>query len=223
MPVDPVTGEALPYAGQPGAPAGAPPMPPGGPGAPPPPAGGPPAGMPGEPGVADLEAAEQQEAMAKMEAIAATAPQPKKPYTIKTIQMFAEQVDAAIDALAGTDIPLPSWEPDPAMVEKGDRWGEPLPLEVYAPAVALVEAVRMVSEEGEVKFDKFIFEPTELWSDTELKVAAGKMKSMQKDKALAKALQGPMGGEEAPPAPEEAELPPAGEMSEEDQALMGAM
>lgn len=31
MPVDPATGERLPYAGEPGAPADAPPMPPGGP------------------------------------------------------------------------------------------------------------------------------------------------------------------------------------------------
>jgi len=223
MPIDPATGQQLPYQGDPGAPAGAPPMPPGGPGAPmgaPPPPGAAPGGAP----VDDLAAAEQQEAMAKMEAIAATAPVPSKPYSIKAIQTFAGEVDAAIDFLAGVDIPLPAWEPDQAMVEKGGKWMEPLPLEVYAPAVALVEAVKMVSGEAGGKFDKHVFEPTELDSDAALKAASGKARSMTKDKALMKALQAPVEGEEGGEAPaEEAELPAAEEMSSEDKELMEAM
>ena len=212
MPIDPATGERLPYAGEPGAPAGAPPMPPGGPGMAPP---GPPMD-PGAAGPEDLAAAEQQEAMAKMEAIAATAPQPKKPYSVKSIQTFAGEVDSAIDALAGTDIPLPEWSPEAG----GDKGDQPLPLEVYAPAVALVEAVRAL---GDKKFDKHLFEPTELFSDSELKAASGKVRSMSKDKGLMSALQAPMGGAEEEAPEEGGELPPPDQMSPEDETLMGAM
>jgi hypothetical protein len=215
MPIDPVTGEQLPYAGEPGAPPDAPPMPPGGPGGemPPPPGGATPE---------DVMALQEEQSIAQMDALSATAPPPSKPYTVTTVKKFADELDKTIDALAGTDIPIPEWQPDENIVD-GGKWPEPLPPEIYAPAMALAEAVRMVDAEG--NFSEYIFEASGLVSDVELKAAAGKMKLMAKDKELAKLLQAPMEG--APPAEMEAPIPPAGAppeaMTETDRALMEGM
>lgn len=215
MPIDPVTGEQLPYAGDPGAAPGAPPMPPGGPGG----------EMPLPPGGAtpeDVMALQEEQSAAQMDALSATAPPPSKPYTVTTVKKFADELDKTIDTLAGTDIPIPEWQPDENIVDKG-KWPEPLPPEIYAPAMALAEAVRMVDVEG--NFSEYIFEASGLVSDVELKAAAGKLKLMAKDKELAKLLQAPMEG--APTGEMEAPIPPAGappeSMSETDLALMDGM
>ena len=209
MPTDPVTGQRMPYPGEPGGP----PM--GGT-----PGGGmePPQGGMG-PSPQELEQMRAQEADMAMQELAMGAPPPEKPFKLKTIQMFSDQLGKTLDALAGTDVQIPAWNPDPNMVEKGDRWPEPLPPEVYAPAVALVEAIRFIDEEG--NFEKFIFEPSELNSDTALKAAAGKLKMMEKDNNLAQELRNPPGeeamaeGQEPPPMPEGEEGP----MSAEDELL----
>jgi hypothetical protein len=167
----------------------------------------------------EIEQMRAQEAEMAMQELAMGAPPPEKPFQLKTIQMFSDQLDKTLDALAGTDVQIPTWNPDPNMVEKGDRWPEPLPPEVYAPAVALVEAIRFIDEDG--NFEKFIFEPSELNSDTALKAAAGKLKMMEKDSNLAQELRNPPGeeamaeGQEPPPMPEGEEGP----MSEEDELL----
>jgi len=108
------------------------------------------------------------------------------------------------------------------VVEKGDRWPMPLPPEVYAPAVALLEAIRFVDEGG--SYEKYMFETDGLTDDGSLKAAAGKLKMMEKDKQLAQELQNPPGeevmaeGEEPPPMPEgeEAEMSPDEELLSEN-------
>ena len=171
----------------------------------------------------ELEQMRAQEADMAMQELAMGAPPPEKPFKIKTIEMFSTQLDKTLDALAGTDVEIPAWNPNPDMVEKGDRWPEPLPPEVYAPAVALVEAIRFIDQDG--NFEKFMFEPSELVSDNALKAASGKLKMMEKDKNLAQELRNPPGeeqmaeGAEPPPMPEGEEGP----MSEEDELLADNM
>lgn len=202
MPIDPVTGESLPYPGEPG---------------------GAPQGGDMGPSPQEIEQLRAQEADLKMQELSVGAPPPEKPYSIKSIKMFSDQMDKTLDSLAGTDVEIPAWEPDKALVEKGDRWPEPLPPEVFAPAVALVEAIRFVDAEG--NYEKYMFEPMELVTDAALKVAAGKLKMMEKDKQLAQDLQSPPGeevmaeGAEPPPMPAGEDAP----LSEDDELLSASM
>lgn len=171
----------------------------------------------------EIERLRAQEADLQMQELAMGAPPPEKPYNLKTISMFSDQLDKTLDALAGTDVEIPAWEPDENMVEKGNRWPEPLPPEVYAPAVALIEAIRFIDQEG--KYENLMFDPDGLVSDSALKAAAGKLKMMEKDKQLAAELQNPPGeeamaeGQEAPPMPEPADMP----MSQDDEVLSANM
>ena len=167
----------------------------------------------------EVQQLRQQEAELKMQEMAMGAPEPSKPYTLKTIKMFADQMDKTLDKLAGTDVEIPAWDPDPGMVEQGDRWNMPLPPEGYAPVVALIEAVRFVDEGG--NYEKYMFETDQLTDDGALKAAAGKLKMMEKDTQLAQELQNPPGeeamaeGAEPPPMPEGEE----GEMSPDEELL----
>ena len=62
----------------------------------------------------------------------------------------------------------------------------------------------------------------ELVDDTGLRMAAGELKRMARDAALAKAMQAPVGG--PAPAPAKKGPPPApGAMSDEDKAMMENM
>ena len=183
-----------------------------------PPMAPPPGGDMG-PSPQDIEQLRAQEADLKMQELAMGAPPPEKPYKIKTIQMFSDQMDKTLDKLAGTDVEIPAWEPAPEMVEKGNRWPEPLPAEVFAPAIALIEAIRFIDPDG--SYEKYMFEPDQLVSDNALKAAAGKLKMMEKDKQLAQDLQAPPGeevmaeGAEPPPMPAGEEEP----MSQEEELL----
>lgn len=199
MPTDPVTGESLPYPGEPGGPpAGAPPDMAGGP-----PPGPPPGAPPGGPDDAQI---------AQLEQIAASAPMPEKPYTVKVVESLVGQVNDTVDALGGQD--FPDIELDLSAAD-GKKWNQPLPPALFVPLVALNDALRMV-EDGKF-FDKYGFDPTELMVDADLRKATAQLKRMEKDKKLAEAMQAPLeGGPEAggpPPAPA------PGEMSEEDQML----
>ena len=199
MPTDPATGESLPYPGEPGGPP---------PGAPPDMAGGPPPGPPPGPPAAGP----QDEQIAQLEQIAASAPVPEKPYTVKVVEGLVSQLNDTIDALGGED--FPDVEVDLSAAD-GKKWGQPLPPALFVPMVALNDALRMI-EDGKF-FDKYGFEATELMSDTDLRKASAQMKRMQKDKKLIEAMQAPLEGgpESEGPAP----APAPGEMSDEDQML----
>ena len=79
--------------------------------------------------------------------------------------------------------------------------------------------------DAEGNYEKYMFEPMELVTDASLKVAAGKLKMMEKDKQLAQDLQSPPGeevmaeGAEPPPMPEGEPAP----MSEDDELLSASM
>ena len=198
MPIDPATGQQMPYAGEPGA----------APGAPPP-------GADMGPGPGDVMDAEADEAAARQGMLAAAAPKPTKPFAVKAVQNLISQFNDTLDALGGGDLPDVAWEPPP---DAGAKWNEPLPPEIFAPLLALSEALKMV-EDG--KFDKkYGYAPTEIVDDTQVRKVTAQLKRMAKDKGLAEAMQAPVEGPEEAPSPVP---PPPGEMSPEDQALMNGM
>lgn len=157
---------------------------------------------------------------ARYDAMASTAPAPKKPYTAKTVQTLVDTFNETLDKLGGQD--LPNVEVD---LKGADRWPEPLPAAIFVPLVALFQAVEQV---GGGKFaGKYTVAPDELADDTGLRMAAGQLVRMGNDAMLAKAMQEPMGGG-APEseAGEPAEGAPAMTregMGEEDKALMASM
>jgi len=204
MPVDPATGARLPYPGEPGYdPAMAAPaqgMPPAAPAAGMPPAGMPPEGMPPEGGVPP-EIAE----------IAASAPAPKKPYTVKALETLVKQFNDTMNKLA--DGQLPEVDVDFTVVE-GNKWEQPLPPQLFVPLVAINEALKML-EEGKYA-DKYGFDPMDMTSDVEVRKATAQLKRMANDKKLAEDLMKPEGGAEEA---EEGQAPAPGEFDNDDEML----
>ena len=229
MPVDPRTGQPLPYEGEPGyeeamaanpelyAEAGAPPpggemMPPGGEMMPP---GGemmPPEA--GAPSPEDIEGLEQEEAMLQQDVMSQAAPMPETPFTTKAIETLLSEFNNTIDAFAGEDIPDLEW----AGAEGGNKWDQPLPPEVFAPLVALNESLKLIGE-GEF-FDKYSLDLEALTSDAELRKATANLKKMSKDKKLVEAMQAPV-SPETEAAPEMAPAP--GNFNEDEQMLASNM
>jgi len=206
MPIDPATGQQMPYAGDPGAPAGAPPMPPGGPGAAP---GGP------EPTPEELAELEAGNAEMRGDVMAAAAPQPEKPYSVKAIDTLIGDFNDTLETLAGSELPDVEWS---APEGSGAKWPNPLPQEIFVPLVALTEALKLVGDGS--FYDKYGFEPMELTSDPELRKASASLGKMAKDKDLAEAMQAPMGAAAPGAEPEGEEMPPPpGGFEEEDELL----
>ena len=157
---------------------------------------------------------------AQMQQIAETAPMPAKPYTYKKIEKFSEgmndfvsSVDEAVEIM---DYSAPEGE---------KKLDGPLPAEIYVPFVLIMEFVKM--QEGA---DKYYMAGPELVSDTALSKAIANFKRMKKAKKLMEALTAPAEGEQPPEeepemsaAEMEAGRPPAGRMSEEDEAIAGMM
>ena len=176
MPIDPATGERLPYAGEAGAPAGAPPMPAGGPGMPP---GGPEMPPPG----AEVEPMEgMDQAQAQMEQIAAQAPAPEgEGFSVKVIQQIADELNQFASEAMGDGI-----VPEITFEEEGSKWPNPLPANIFVPMVALSELA------GQMGADKHEFDPMEINNDGALRKAAAQIRPE---------AEGEM--EEAPPEPGE--------------------
>ena len=202
MPIDPATGQSLPYAGEPGAAPGAPPLPPGGPGAAPP--------MPPE--AAAPMPSPEDEAMGRVSEIAAQAPEPSKPYTVKALQTLLKQFNDTVDTLSGGD--LPEIEVD---FGEEKKWDQPIPPDLFVPLVALSEALKMVAD-GEFA-EKYDFDPLGMDSDVGVRKTTAQLVRIGKDKKLVEAMQAPMGGEE----PELEEPPELGAMSPEDEELAAGL
>ena len=192
MPVDPVTGEEIPYAGEPGAAPGAPPRPSAGAGAAPmPPAGAADQAMQGM----------EDEQTARMQAVAASAPQPTEAYDVKLIAKLVDELNDLADKALGGDA-VPDIEFDAGGESK---LAEPLPGNVFVPLVAVNEMARQLG------FDKYTFEPTELNSNA----------GLRKDEDFIAAVTEPQQADADMEQPEETMAP--GEFSDEDRELMDAM
>ena len=216
MPVGP-RGERLPYEGEPGyeeamaenpemyAEAG--PMPPGGEMDEMPPGEEMPPGPGGE-----AEASIDEEGMARMEAVAAAAPTPEKPYSIKVIEKLVDELNTFAEKAFGEGA-VPEIEFDSGGEQK---WSQPLPPPVFVPLAAVSDLASGINE-------KYSFEVSEIVSDAELRAASGKVRQMHSDKEFMETATA-VPEDEAPDVMdvEEPEAIP-GEMSPEDEELMAAM
>lgn len=153
-----------------------------------------------------------QEAASRSDAIGKSAPQPEKPYAISAIKGLIGQFNDTLDALGGQDLPDVTWEPPQGT---GAKWDAPLPVEIYAPLVALKEAIAAIGEPGA----KYEIDCEAMVNDTEVRKVTAVLSKMEKDKKLAEAMQAPL-PQAAPAAPPEA--PPPSQFGEDDEALMGA-
>tara|TARA_R100000152_G_C6779051_1_gene210274 strand:- start:54 stop:704 length:651 start_codon:yes stop_codon:yes gene_type:complete len=213
MPVDPRTGQNLPYPGEPGyeeavqanpdaylemageMPPGGEPMPPG-----------------GAPTPDDITALEEEEAMLDQEIMAQAAPQPEKPFSVDAIQTLLSEFNNVLDVFAGEDIPDIEWTGS----EGGGKWDEPLPPEVFTPLVALNDTLEIL-EDGSYA-DKYRIELEALTSDAELRKATASLKKMAKDKKLVEAMQAPA----VMPDAASAEMPPAPGTFDQDEQMLAA-
>jgi len=184
--------------------------------------GGPPPGA-GGPGSPDaVMAADRQVGAQKRAMLASTAPQPSKPFSTKAIQTLIKQFNDTVEAFSGGVLPDVTWEP----MEKGAKWNNPLPEEIYAPLAAMRQAVDVVGG-GEFK-GAYQFQPTEITDDMGVRKATAEMMKMSKDKKLIAAMRAPLNaaageaGQEAPSGPS-GRAPMQSNMSPDDKALMANM
>lgn len=192
-------------------------MPPGGAPMPPQAAPMPPEGMPpqGGPGPQDVMAAQDEQRAAQIEAIAAAAPQPEKPFTTKKIKSLVDSMNGFLDKVEA-GIPPIEYEAAEAKLDA------PLPAEVFVPFVVVMSFIDQLGE-----YDKYVMQPEELSSDAALQKAGGQFKRMSTDKGLIEDLQAgaqPEMEEEEPMNEAEREVAMDEEnMDEDDEALMQGM
>jgi|TARA_R100000315_G_scaffold57897_1_gene32728 hypothetical protein len=186
----------------------------------PPPAqmeGAPPAQMEGAT-TDDAMDAMEQERMAQMEAVAATAPQPESPFSTALITKMVDEMNGFLSIV----------DPNIAEIDfdaTDAKMNTPLPPEVFVPFVLIMS---FVSQFENPDYEKFLMNPSEFVNDAAIRKATGIIKMMQQNNELVEDLKQTTEGEEPmddEPAPED--MPPAepmpGEMDEDDEALMGTM
>ncbi len=164
----------------------------------------------------EMMAMQDEEAGARKGAIGAGAPVPTKPYTVTVVKGLITQFNETFDALGGADLPNVEWEPE----VRGAKWEAPLPSAIYAPLVALKEALAVIG--GGQFASKYVIEPEKMVDDAEVRKVTGQLGKMEKDKELIKAMQEPLPQQQ--PAPQPAGPGPVpSEFGEDDDTLMGGM
>lgn len=180
-----------------------------------PPEGMPPQPMDAGPGPEDVMAAQDEQRMAQIEAIAAAAPMPDKPYSTKKIEGLADAMNSFLEKVEAGIPPV-------EYVSDGPRLDGPLPGDVFVPFVVIMSFVDQLGE-----YEKYVMQPEELVSDAALTKAAGQFRRMEKDSGLIEDLQ-----EGAEPEMEEEEEMNEAErqvamdeedLDEDDEALMQGM
>tara|TARA_R100000005_G_C4978993_1_gene189348 strand:- start:153 stop:818 length:666 start_codon:yes stop_codon:yes gene_type:complete len=218
MPVEPNTGKQLPYKGEPGyeqakaqypdlyaaeeqgmAPEEAPP-------ADMQPADMQPADMPGDEGPAD--AMGQQDELMQM---AESAPMPEKPFSVSAVKTLLKELNKALDAFSGQDIP----DLEVEMPSKGAKLEGPLPPGIYLTLLAIAESLTLLDPKSA---EKYQFNPQEIVTDADLRKVTATLKKMSKDKKVLEAMQAPAGGE----AEMEMEQPSAPGFFDEDEQTLAA-
>jgi len=160
---------------------------------------------------------EQDNAEGRMAMMAQSAPMPEKPYSVNAVKTLLKEVNKALDALSGQDMP----DLEVEMQSKGAKLEGALPPELYVTLLALAEALRLA---GEDFVDKYGFTPEELLSDADLRKVTATIKKMSKDKKLIEAMQAPVEGEGAAQAPMGMDQPsPPGFFDEDEQDLAANM
>ena len=172
------------------------------------------------PGPADVAALQGKEDMARMEAIAASAPTPTKAYTVSVIQSLIAEFNDFVEALAGEEIPDVVWKP----AEGGAKHVGPLPPQIWVPLVALEQ---VLGQFGGKLAAKYALDLADLVDDGGLRGTAANLRRASKDKKLLEQLRSAGGPPPAMPMGGEAGMdmgaPPPAAMNEADQALMAGM
>ena len=119
----------------------------------------------------------QEEQMAQIEAIAASAPQPEKPYSAPMIKKVVAALNALVDK-------VDKKMADVEFEQEGNKVEGPLPPDVFVPIVLVLSFVQQLPG-----MEKYQMDPGELVSDTALKKLHGLLKMMAKDKDLIKAMK----------------------------------
>ena len=162
--------------------------------------------------IMDMEEGNAENQMAMM---AQSAPMPDKPYSKNAVKTLLKEVNKALDALSGQDMP----DLEVQMDSKGAKLEGALPPELYVTLLALAEALRLA---GEDFVDKYGFNPEEMLSDADLRKVTATIKKMSKDKKLIEAMQAPVEGEGAPEMAEQQPSAP-GFFDEEEEDLAANM
>jgi len=140
---------------------------------------------------------------------------PEKPYSMNAVKTLLKELNKALDSFSGQD--LPDIEID--FNTKGAKLEGPLPAELFATLMAIVETLRLLGGEF---VDKHGFDPQSLLTDADLRKATASLKKMAKDKKLVEAMQAPMPGEAAPEMDMEGGADPS-ILNEDEQQLAAAM
>jgi len=195
---------------QPGAPQA---MPPAAQAAPMPPEGM--AGAGAQAQAQDVVAMQDQQRAAQIEAIAAAAPVPDKPFTTSKISGMVDAMNSFLDKVEA-GIPPVEYTPEDKKLDG------PIPADVFVPFVVIMSFVDQLGE-----YEKFVMQPEELSSDAALTKAAGQFRRMEGDKGLIEDLQEgaqPEMEEEEPMNEAERQVAMEQEdMDEDDEALMQGM
>ena len=156
----------------------------------------------------------EDERMAQIEAVAASAPSSEKPFDSKLIKKLADAINKLIDKI----------DPEMASVEfegSGKIDGQ-FPAEVFVPLVLIMSFVGQMGED----FSKYMMNPEELVNDAAIRKAIAMIQRIAKDKALLERMKQPAEQQQEAPMDEEPmEQPMAApdKIDEDDQAIMEAM
>ena len=213
MPVEPNTGMQLPYKGEPGYEEAKSQFPElyaaeeqGMPAGEAPPADMQPAEMPGDEGPADAMGQEDQ-----LMQMAESAPMPEKPFSVSAVKTLLKELNKALDAFSGQDIP----DLEVEMPSKGAKLEGPLPPGIYLTLLAIAESLTLLDPKSA---EKYQFNPQEIVTDADLRKVTATLKKMSKDKKVLEAMQAPAGGE----AEMEMEQPSAPGFFDEDEQTLAA-
>ena len=158
----------------------------------------------------------EDERMAQIEAIAASAPSAERPYDAKLLKKLGDAINKLIGQI----------DPDMAEVEyegSGKVDGQ-FPPEVYIPLVLIMSFVQQMVPD----FAQYMMDPAELVNDAAVRKAIAMVQRIAKDKDLMEKMKEPAEMEAQP------EMAPADEaedqmmrapdqMDDDDQAIMEAM
>lgn len=162
----------------------------------------------------DITSLEQEEAMLEQQIMSQAAPQPDSAFSVDAINTLLSEFNNTLDKFAGEDIPDIEWTGS----EGGKKWDQPLPPEVFTPLIALNDTLELV-EDGKYA-DKYGIDLESLTSDAELRKATAALKKMANDKKLVEAMQQPA----TMPDAQGGGMPPApGSFDQEEQMLAANM
>ena len=113
---------------------------------------------------------------AQLQDIAASAPPPTKPFSVKALKTLLDTFNDTLKKISSVEMPMIELDFEG---EKG-KFDQPLPGDLFLPLVAISELVKMVAG-GEFE-SKYTFDPFNMLNDTDVRKVTALLKMMAKDK-----------------------------------------